>query len=55
MANMDNFFKVYYDNNIDFNMAGADQIHFFQKWFTSWSLKVDITYMAEIIYCFNEK
>ena len=45
MTYMDNFYKISYDNTIGFNIANADHIYFFQKCFTSWYLKADITDM----------
>ena len=43
ITHMDNFSKMDDYKIIDFNMADADQIYFFQRWFTLWYLKADTT------------
>ena len=52
---MDTFSKMSDDNTIDFTASDSDQIYFFQQWFTSWILKVDITDMEYFIDCVTEK
>ena len=52
---MNKFSKMDDDNTIYLTMADADQIYFFQKWFTLWSLNSYITDMVELISCFTEK
>ena len=55
MTLMDTFDKMASDNTLDFTMADADQIYFFQQWFTLWSLKSYIKDTATLTACFTEK
>ena len=45
MAQLYTFSKMADENTIDFTMADSEQIYFFLEWFTSWSLREDITDM----------